>query len=103
MQGIYPYEGIPWDMPSPSSFPDLLALVKWGPNPDIGPDFLFLKWVGSASLGLGVQYSPIFWGGQSPWHPRFSIPSLPSDFEEQSDDSRMESNDGSQAFQVVIT
>ena len=34
--------------------------------------------------------------------PRPSIPSLPSEFEVQSNTCRVESDDGSQAFQVLI-
>ena len=48
-------------------------------NPDIRPNPLFLKLVGLASQGLGVQYSPIAWdvkahGAQG----LVSLPSLPT-------------------------
>ena len=47
-------------MPSPSPFPGPLAFVQRGSQtPDVGPSSLFLKRVGLASPGPGIQYSPI--------------------------------------------
>ena len=45
---------------------------------------------------------PHLWGSQSLLCPGSSIPSLPSEFEGQSDNSRMESEGMSQAFQVLV-
>ena len=62
--------GIPQSMLSPSPLPDPLAFVQRGSqSPDIGPSSLFLKWVRSASPGLGVQYSPISRGEPEPMVP----------------------------------
>ena len=72
-------------------------------SPDIGPSTLFLKWVGLVFPGLGVQYSPISRGSQSPWGLGSSILSLLSEFEGQFDNSRMESNNELQAFQLLTT
>ena len=71
-------------------------------SPDLKPGSLFLKWIGLASPGLGAQYSLHLWQSQSPWWPGSSILSIPSEFEGQSNNSRMESDDGLQAFQVLI-
>ena len=95
-------QGIPQGMPSASPFLDLSVFEQRGSqSPDIRPSSLFLKHVGLASPGLGVQYSPISRGSQSCWCPELSIPSIPSELEGQSDNSRMKSNNRSQAFQVL--
>ena len=66
--------GIPWGIPSPHLFPDLLVFAQREfHSPGIRPRSLFLKCVGSASLGLWVRYSPISGGvkAHGTWGPVF--------------------------------
>ena len=88
----------------PSPFPGPSAFGQRGSqSSDIRPSSLFLQQIGSLSPGLWVQYIPISGGNQGPWCQGCSNPSLPSEFEGQSDNSRMEIDSESQAFQVLTT
>ena len=68
----------PGGMPLSSTFPDLAPFVQRGSHsPDVRPGSLFLKGIGSSSLGLWAQYSPISRGSQSPMLPRVKYPIPP--------------------------
>ena len=56
-------QGNPWSLPSLFFYLDPSASMQGGSqSPDDRSGSLFFEWMGSVSLGLGIQYSPISGG-----------------------------------------
>ena len=97
-------QGIPWAMPLPSPFQAPSAFVQRDPRAlTLGPAPYCSNGLDQFPQDLGLSTAQSLGGTQSPWCLGPSILSIPSEFEGQLNNSRLESDNELQDFQILTT